>query len=64
MTYKIKDKNGRDYEIQDIKKFSKHIFEFHSNGSSLHQQNGYDFIVDDIFRKKVLEFLNTKKNKE
>ena len=61
MNYKIKDKNGRDYEIKDIKKFAKHIFEFHSTGSSLHQEQGHDFIVDDAFREKIAIFINKEK---
>ena len=61
MTYKIKDNYGIYYEIKDIKKFAKHIFRFHSSGVSLHQEDGYDFTVDDVFREKVANFL---KNKE
>ena len=56
MTYKIKDNDGIYYEIKDIKKFAKHIFQFHSNGISLHQEDGCDFTVDDAFRKKVVNF--------
>ena len=61
VTYKIKDNNGIYYEIKDIKKFAKHIFQFHSIGISLHQEEGSDFTVDDAFRKKVANFL---KNEE
>ena len=57
MNYKIKDSNGVDYIIKDIKKFAKHIFEFHSIGISLHYENGQDFIVDDTFREKITEFI-------
>ena len=57
MTYKIKDNDGIYYEIKDIKKFAKHIFEYHSNGISLHQENGYNFTVDDTFRESVANFL-------
>ena len=60
MNYKIKDKNGRDYEIKDIKKFAKHIFEFHSTGISLHQEQGHDFIVDDSLREKISRFIKKK----
>ena len=56
MTYKIKDDDGRYYEIKDIKKFAKHIFQFHSNGISLHQEEGYGFTVDNAFRQKVASF--------
>ena len=61
MTYKIKDNDGIYYEIKDIKNFAKHIFRFHSRGVSLHQEDGYNFTVDDAFREKVANFL---KNEE
>ena len=61
MTYKMKDNDGRDYEIKDIKKFAKHIFQYHSNGISLHQEKGYNFTIDDTFLEKVVNFL---KNEE
>ena len=61
MTYKIKDDDGAYYEIKDIKKFAKHIFQYHSNGISLHQEKGYNFTIDDTFREKVANFL---KNEE
>ena len=57
MTYKIKDNDNTEYEIIDIKKFSKHIFQFHSIGISLHQEEGYNFTVDDAFREKIAKFL-------
>ena len=63
MTYKIKDRQGVNYEIQDIESFAKHIFEAHANGSTLHQQKGHDFTVDDVFREKVLEFVKMEKTK-
>ena len=61
MNYKIKDNNGVEYVIKDIKKFAKHIFEFHSTGISLHQEDGYDFIVDDTLREKIVEFIKKEK---
>ena len=61
MTYKIKDNDGKYFVIKDIKKFAKHIFQFHSIGISLHQEKGCDFTVDDAFREKVKKFL---KNEE
>ena len=61
MIYKIKDNNGIYFEIRDIKKFAKHIFQYHSIGISLHQEKGYNFTVDDTFRKKIANFL---KNEE
>jgi len=61
MEYKLIDSNGRDYVINDIKKFAKHIFEFHANGTSLHQENGHDFTVDDKFREKILRLIEMKR---
>ena len=61
MTYKIKDNDGIYYEIKDIKKFAKHIFQYHSIGISLHQEKGYNFTVDDTFREKVTNFLKNEK---
>ena len=60
MIYKIKDNNGVDYEIKDIKKFAKHIFEFHTHGNSLHQENGHNFTVNDAFRRKIVKLLKKK----
>tara|TARA_B100000242_G_C42980524_1_gene455087 strand:+ start:316 stop:504 length:189 start_codon:yes stop_codon:yes gene_type:complete len=57
MSHKIKDNDGIYYEIKDIKKFANHIFQFHSNSISLHQENGCNFTVDDAFRRKVVNFL-------
>ena len=61
MTYRIKDNAGKYYVIKDIKKFAKHIFQFHSIGVSWHEEKGYNFTVDDAFREKVEKFL---KNEE
>ena len=49
---KIKDNNGKMIEI-DIKKFKKHLDEYHSTGSSLHEENGHYFTVDEDFRDKI-----------
>ena len=61
MNYKIKDNNGLEYVIKDIKKFAKHIFEFHSTGISLHQEDGHDFTVDDTLREKISELIKKEK---
>ena len=61
MSYKIKDSDGIYYEIKNKRKFSKHIFQFHSNVISIHQEDGCDFTVDDAFQEKVVNFL---KNEE
>ena len=50
---KIKDNNGYDYVISDIDSFYLHIQEYHSSGTSIHEENGHYFTVDDAFRLKV-----------
>ena len=49
----IKDNNGKDYYITDIKSFYKHLLDFHSVGTSLHEENGHYFTVNDVFRSKI-----------
>ena len=50
---KIKDNNGYDYVITDIDSFCLHIQEYHSSGTSIHEENGHYFTVDDAFRSKI-----------
>ena len=57
---KIKDLNNRDYEIKDLSRFISHIKTFHSHGTSLHEENGYFFRVDDKFRKFLYSLQNEK----
>ena len=49
---KIKDDNGKLIEV-DIEKFKKHLDQYHSTGSSLHEENGCYFTVDKDFRDKI-----------
>ena len=49
---KIKDDNGEFIEV-DIVKFKKHLDQYHSTGSSLHEENGHYFTVDNDFRDKI-----------
>ena len=39
---KIKDNQGKLIEV-DIVKFKKHLDEYHPNGSSVHEEDGYYF---------------------
>ena len=50
----IKDDNGREVEV-DLNKFIDHINRFHKTGTSIHDENGHYFTVDDNFRKKLKE---------
>jgi len=48
----IKDDNGKDVEV-DLKKFMEHIDQFHKTGTSIHDENGHYFTVNDDFRNKL-----------
>ena len=50
----IKDDNDREVEV-DLNKFIDHINQFHKTGTSIHDENGHYFTVDDNFRKKLKE---------
>ena len=50
---KIKDNYGNDYIIADIESFYQHIQKYHSSGTSIHEENGHYFTVDDAFRTKI-----------
>ena len=50
----IKDDNGKDVEV-DLKKFMKHIDQFHKTGTSIHDEDGHYFTVNDDFRNKLKE---------
>ena len=51
---KIKDDNGNEIEV-DLDGFQKHIDKYHSSGTSIHDENGHYFTVDDNSRKKLKE---------
>ena len=51
----LKDLNNRSYQIKDFKRFKKHILEFHGSGSSIHEENGFFFRVDQKFRENLLK---------
>ena len=48
----ITDDNGNKIKV-DIQKFKKHLDEYHLNGSSIHEENGHYFTVDQKFRNKI-----------
>ena len=49
---KINDNHGKSIEV-DIDQFKKHLDEYHLNGSSVHEENGHYFTVDQKFRDKI-----------
>ena len=51
----LKDNHDRTCIIQDIKSFYSHVFKYHASGTSVHEENGYFFTVDEKFRKKIKE---------
>ena len=50
----IKDDEGNEIEV-NLDKFIDHINQFHKTGTSIHDENGHYFTVDDNFRKKLKE---------
>ena len=48
----IKDDNGKEVEV-DLKKFMQHIDQFHKTGTSIHDEDGHYFTVNDDFRNKL-----------
>ena len=59
---KIKDDNGKVIEV-NLEKFQKHIDDYHSLGTSIHDENGHYFTVDDNFRKKLKEKIRERRIK-
>ena len=60
---KIKDLNNRDFEIKDLTIFIRHIKTYNIPGTSLHEENGFFFKVDDKFRKFIFSLSNKENNK-
>ena len=56
---KIKDNQGKLIEV-DIVKFKKHIDEYHSYGSSVHEEDGHYFTINQNFRNKILNLYEQK----
>ena len=54
----LRDRNGVDYEVKDPQRFSTHIFNVHGEGSSIHEEEGHYFVVDDDFRDQIKKFLS------
>ena len=48
------DNDGKKYEVKDPIRLRKHIFLEHSTGTSIHEEEGHYFTVDDDFRKLIL----------
>ncbi|MEK9716840.1 MAG: hypothetical protein VW228_00920 [Pelagibacteraceae bacterium] len=55
---KLFDDDKNEVEV-DLKNFYQHLLEFHSKGTSLHEEQGHYFTVNDEFRKKVKKLLDS-----
>ena len=53
----IKDDRGKEVEV-DLKKLMKHIDQFHKTGTSIHDEEGHYFTVNDDFRNKLKSLKN------
>tara|TARA_B100001179_G_C18512446_1_gene369152 strand:- start:53 stop:235 length:183 start_codon:yes stop_codon:yes gene_type:complete len=51
----LKDDFGKTVEVE-IEKFIDHIKRFHGKGTSIHDEKGHYFTVNDEFRKKLEKF--------
>ena len=49
----LKDDNGRDCFIENIRTFQKHLTMFHKTGVSIHDENGHCFTVNDLFLEMI-----------
>ena len=48
----LKDNSGNLVEV-DLKTFIDHIDLYHKTGTSIHEERGHHFTVNEIFRKKL-----------
>ncbi len=55
---KLFDDDKNEVEV-DLKNFYQHLLEFHSKGTSLHEEQGHYFTLNDEFRKKVKKLLDS-----
>ena len=58
----LKDNSGKNYVVNNPKRFQKHLLEFHiSNGkanNSIHEENGFYFTVTSEMLDKVSTFIS------
>ena len=55
----LKDDNGKSVEV-DLKIFIDHINHYHKTGTSIHDENGHYFTVNEEFRKKIKKISENK----
>ena len=58
MTKKVilRDDNGKNVEV-DLKRFTNNINRYHHSGTSIHDENGNYFTINEVFRKKLKKIL-------
>ena len=63
----VKDNSGKDYTIDDPKRFKQHLLDFHTSNDkanlSLHEENGYYFTVTEDFFEKIKIMFNSQNKK-
>ena len=59
----LEDDLGQSVQIKNVKRFYRHIKEFHSIGTSIHKEKGHSFIVDDDFRYILDEKINNQNSR-
>tara|TARA_E500000178_G_C16809118_1_gene656090 strand:+ start:524 stop:709 length:186 start_codon:yes stop_codon:yes gene_type:complete len=55
--YKIKDMYNRSYTIKNLDEFINHINEYHKEGNSIHEENGFFFQINNSFREKIKKII-------
>ena len=60
---RVTDTFLKKMKIKDLTSFIRHIKTYHSHGTSLHEENGFFFKVDDKFRKFIFSLPNKENNK-
>ena len=56
---KIKDDKGQLVEV-NLKSFNQHLEEYHTQGVSIHEENGHYFTVNQNFSDKIKQLLDSK----
>ena len=56
----ITDDDGKEVKV-NINKLYNHIQEYHSSGTSIHEEQGHFFTVNKKFRDRVKELLDSLK---
>ena len=56
---KIKDNKGQFVEV-NLKSFNQHLEKYHAQGTSIHEEKGHYFTVNQNFRDKIKQLLDSK----